>query len=1229
MPSAAEHFQDVWNATHGKTFGRKIAVPTYKVSPTTNRARERSVSRGIATGTVDINTDVENAYQDRFGDAAVGGGSVSAGNEYAQQQIDMLGRRAQRRMDRGFREKIKAIENEILESGRIDQAVQQQRQAKIQDAFDKPSNPMEWIGDKIGKGISLAVSRPQQALLTGINEMVQQPGGGKEPGWSDFTPQDMPGGFWAGLTGQKHTSGGEMMEELFPSAPHVAKIAGGATIDLGADPTNWVGLGLAKQATRTGRLLKEASMAEEGAFAVTRALAKSGVSTGKRSVASITKELSDNALERTQRLILDIKGGGVKGRINVGAKSDFASSHAFGAATDYRNAVQGQFESMVETFKAHVDSINNGGPKLISDTKMKQWKKAEPDFKTFHDALPKTIKKADWETEIQNAADKVRRGLDKDVETFQEAVMREVEQSYRHTLAVRVGGKQIKVPAIGAALEVVSKQAGKIGVDAAAMRKLSHAGQFPGKLALLQQRGRSFGTQRLEALKDEFAEEAVKYTKAERKEIIHAIEGNLTLPHNAKLQGGVDFVKKHLKRMWDEELDFGARNSADTPYLDNYTYVWNRKGNERALRQWKFNRKGKIKETGGASAGDFQIHNAITDGHRPVEDAFDMLIRRQMKSNRDITRALFTNDLVENYGQVVRGLDKASIDRQGLRAIPHNKLAVPVRARASKDLGDSWYLPKEMANVLDDFEDFSKFTTDPAVMKYFRKVTNFFKAGATVYNPGYHTRNMISDTIMGMMDGIGLKPYYELLSPTKTSFKRMRDANGNLIEKIPRFHPRTGAKVKIGPGWTMTMDELWALFRNNASGGGYFGADFGAPQIMRGASKVNEGVRRASELREDFGRVAHFLGALRQEYKGGTAGYRNIAAAQDKALEQAVYRVNHYKFDYGALTKWEQKWVKPAVPFYTFTRKAFPAVVENFAQNPKWIHRYQMMRESPDGDPAKNFSTYALPPWMRDVGYATVQDEKEPWLMTYEGLPTNVFSNVIPTDKSVTGFSRNILENINPIPQTLIEQAFKEEVFSGRKTPGMGEYILNKFGGPLSAGAKAQESYTRGMTPLQLGLTSRLGLGLPLHKVSEGQQEFQKKLWEDVNIEGTANAPFDKFNAEEGEERGIHIYTSKSKATGMSSYKVRDDKTGQQLYQGTDPFEALKFAKSQSGTTSLPTSLDDWNSTVGAASNLKVYWSDRKKGSSYRVRNTKNNNVLRDFKDVGSAYEFANQRAGG
>jgi len=154
---------------------------------------------------------------------------------------------------------------------------------------------------------------------------------------------------------------------------------------------------------------------------------------------------------------------------------------------------------------------------------------------------------------------------------------------------------------------------------------------------------------------------------------------------------------------------------------------------------------------------------------------------------------------------------------------------------------------------------------------------------------------------------------------------------------------------------------------------------------------------------------------------------------------------------------------------------------------------------------------------------------------------------------------------------------------------------------------------------------------MPIHRVHENTQDYLRKAWEDKYIQ----APFDKFNEVKddgtpvgpGAKKGVHIYTSRGDSpTSLSSYKIRDENTGKILYQGVDPFEALRVANQKTGAN-IPMPLTDWNDGPGAKSNLRIYYSNRKDGSSYRVKNTKTDKVLGDFKTPRRAYEYANRRA--
>lgn len=1228
-----EYFQQAFQRGIGTPLGHTFSAPKpYIGGIKSNTPDPKQVMEGIRQGVISLPSSIEGPYQNVYGARSVGE-QVNGPEDLPLMQRILD--RGNKQIDKETAKRLKPLKKEILEAKRIDFAAKMQEQLAAKgEKFHESSNPLARFvenGPKnwLQKGLEY-MGRPQQALfgamMEGVDRNDPEKNSDDKLDWSGLA-----GGLWHGLTGQSHYTGGQVAEEYFPGAPHPAKIALGVGAELGLDPMNLVGLEGLKVATGSGKVLKDAALAEELANVAGEQVAKSGIDTGTRALSHGGKMMAaQNALTATtksaasdviKRILLENKKGALK-RTSLGTKNQAASTIATGASEAFRSRRLKTFDNMIEQFRG---SVTGTGPTL-SPARIKIMKNNDEFFKAFHDALPTgKITPTQWDGVVTKYADDIRAGLDKDVGSLTEHIFNATRDSYKPGLGLRVGKKTVKIPFVGDALEVVTGRAAKhFKLDE--IRELSHAGKFPGRLALLQQRGRSIGAKRLGEFQDEIRAFVRQhgFTKDEAKDIIHTIETKGAYSHDPRLQEGMDFVVDHLKRMYDEEVSWGARDKQSTPYLDNYTYPWNRKGPIKRLQDFKKERKKLIKDNGGSSAAGYQIHNARKEGFKPVDNAFDMLVARQVKSNRDITRAMFTNDLVQNYGISARGLGKYGESSRGLVHIEDRMLSDGMRNRISSKAGDKYYLPKSMNDVLRDTKDMSRFDSDPKVMRYFRKLTNVIKSSVTVYNPGYHVRNMMSDTIMGQLDKVGLKPYYDLLK--KGSWELRKEAG----KKGLRFRPKTGATIRIGNGWTMTTDELWNLFKENAAGGGFFGAEFGANPAQQILHGVRGGVRNVSEKREDFGRVAHFLGALRQEWKGSKKGFRTVDDAQRAAVEAATYRVNQFKFDYGALTKWEQKWVKPVVPFYTFTRKAVPTLAENFAMNPKWLIRYNKLNHLRDEQGADAFQPYLIPQWMKDVGYATLKDEKEPWVGTFEGLPTNVFQGVWPGDKSAQSIMQNLMKQVNPVIQAPIEIGQGKELFSGQKIDDYKQYALHKLGGPLQAGVKAKEDWGN-MAPWQIALSSRLGLGLPIRKVDQDTQDFMRKQWEDQNIE----APFDKFNEGPGKKSGISIYTSKGDSDNpkaKSSYKVKDNNTDRVLYQGIDPFKALEVA--QSKQSRLPVklnsegesvgSLDTWNSTKGASKHIRVYFSERKDGNSYRVRDTKSDKTW-DFKSPNAALQFAKQ----
>lgn len=83
-------------------------------------------------------------------------------------------------------------------------------------------------------------------------------------------------------------------------------------------------------------------------------------------------------------------------------------------------------------------------------------------------------------------------------------------------------------------------------------------------------------------------------------------------------------------------------------------------------------------------------------------------------------------------------------------------------------------------------------------------------------------------------------------------------------------------------------------------------------------------------------------------------GFVNDQLLKGASPVEATQSLNRYLFDYQDLSKFEQG-LRHVVPFYTFTRKNLPLMVETLVKDPKWFSRYFEAKQaieqqsSPDG----------------------------------------------------------------------------------------------------------------------------------------------------------------------------------------------------------------------------------------------------------------------------------------
>jgi hypothetical protein len=948
---------------------------------------------------------------------------------------------------------------------------------------------------------------------------------------------------------------------------HLKQIYGLAG-DLAADPLNYVGVGVAGKVRQGSKVV---DYSEDAYRALARQAAEEVVTnhglssqfnkiqgfaySGRGTTANVPKGMAgldkiiDEAAEKT---LIEINKGATGGRI-LGARTapgTFASHIANGIRTHMLAGFEKNYARIIE----HLD-----GTRPLSVADIKKLSK-DPQTAKFFDNLLDEYNKArkvnkysnvadilnrpairtgrSWawtESKAIKAADDVRHELDNLLIDTRNELYDKMAGTLFNAPGIKIAGKTYSVSSIGSGYAKVRNVVG----DAPLIRNVSFARQFPDRTAMISNKIRALGVADYEVFAKQVREAAAGLTKAQRRELTEHLLRE-TIPSDPKLAQAYKWLKDQYAQFDNMELDAGIRDAGYKPAL-NYAYLWFKGDNFRGSRQVKEAKeeiRRIVKKTNRMPADSLQRYSKL----RPEHDAFRALLLRKMESNRKLTRAWFMKDLINTYGLKANGLNKITESRAGLKSIE----------RTTRDLqlalnkGEKWYLPKDIKEIFDHFDDLLRPGVPESVQGIVRvldRLTRFFKASATIPYPGFHIRNAIGDIIMSHLDGVKFEDY-------KTAAQMLRNA----------ADPATSTKIyKIGKQ-DYTYEQLKDLFYKNSASGGFYHTDLGAEGLAKVApSRLAEKARELSTRREDFFRFAHFLKAFKEEASLNTRRGLKPAALERQALEAASYRVNKYLFDYGALTSFEKNTLRRIIPFYTYSRKVMPALAESMFLRPSFFSKTERFFGQNDFDPNAMFNDMLVPEYQREFGYARLTDEQEPWILGSQFLPTNMLVQNL-NFSSDQGLFRNILAQSNPFLRAPIERAAGEQFFNGMPIDSGSQYysqaalpflkpLQDLLGGSFLSGVPGVPDNPSESVAERIA-SGRFGLGLPFDKVSLSQQE--SRLYQ---LDEELKEKLSTFNPAL-EAKGLRVYLS-ARSNG-TSFRIRELESGRTVAEAETPEEIEK-----------------------------------------------------------------------
>jgi hypothetical protein len=320
---------------------------------------------------------------------------------------------------------------------------------------------------------------------------------------------------------------------------------------------------------------------------------------------------------------------------------------------------------------------------------------------------------------------------------------------------------------------------------------------------------------------------------------------------------------------------------------------------------------------------------------------------------------------------------------------------------------DGLYFPSDIAPQIKKSLDSWDQIYDPKsnLVKLFDRVTRAWKSGVTIYAPSHHIRNLIGDVYLSWMAGVSNPLTYGKAAKVIWSQKdRYRDLESveNLIgrDALSKAMTRPGDVVaKTRGGHKLTAEQIYIAAHSHGllPTTNVIEELFGEPllkfQPFKG--RVRDFVRGTSENREHFVRITHFIDILEKSKE------KNLQTL----FKEASKTVRKWHPDGSDLTDFERNTLRRIMPFYSWTRKSIPLLVESALLNPgktvlypKFMQAMQGMMgiEAPSRtDPFPYDQLF--PDWIKEKGIGPTLRHG----LTESGVP-GLLTNA---SRSITGFT--------------------------------------------------------------------------------------------------------------------------------------------------------------------------------------------------------------------------------
>lgn len=414
-----------------------------------------------------------------------------------------------------------------------------------------------------------------------------------------------------------------------------------------------------------------------------------------------------------------------------------------------------------------------------------------------------------------------------------------------------------------------------------------------------------------------------------------------------------------------------------------------------------------------------------------VADPLDFMYKLQLASEQVTHKYAFMDEVAARWGSSKRG-------GEFTRTPQHIRM-----------LGT--YLPADINNqlhiALKNWDQI--YNPKSPLVSYLDRVTRTWKSAVTIYAPSHHIRNFIGDVYNSWIAGVNNPSVYNsagrVLYSQKDRYRDLEDIN-NLVGKdaISRAMTKPGdVIITMKNGQDLTAEQIYvAAFNTGLLPQAHAIEElFGAPLIKfqplggRGHATAT-GV---SENREHYVRLAHFIDYLKKTKEKDL----------QTAFKSASKTVRRWHPDGMDLTDFERNVARRILPFYSWTRKTIPLIIEGAVTKPGKVTTYPKGMFALQGMLGIQSDTWAdpfpqdqlFPEWIRNKGIGPLMGAAGDYGIINPSNPTlDIISQFSNPKEGLTSM-------VNPLYRIPAEVATGNTVLGAPIDANPSKYAINQIPG--------------------------------------------------------------------------------------------------------------------------------------------------------------------------------------